>query len=208
MRIVILGLGRVGSQLLSALSGGHVSVVAVDRDQATCEKIAADYSATVICGDFTDPEILDSVKFSRGDQVYAVSGLEEANFLASMYAKQAGAGKVVVKVDTPAHAVLLDKLGLQAFVGEKMIAQHLANQVLLPTIFELLSPGQSNLELFEETIPDKHKDMTVDELNADKDLNVVALYDGKKFILPASGMTLGKGVKLIAISTGKRKAFK
>ncbi len=208
MRIVILGLGRIGSHLLSALESGHVSVMAVDRDQAACEKVASQSRATIVCGDFTDPEILDSVKFSHEDAIYAVSGLEEANFLAGMYAKQAGAGKVVVKVDTPAHAVLLDKLGLRAFVGEKMIAQHLANQVLLPTIFELLSPGQSNLELFEEAIPDKHKDTTVDELNADKDLHVVALYDGKKFILPSKGMKLGKGVKLIAISTGKRKAFK
>ncbi len=208
MRIILLGLGRIGSQLLVALEQSGVSVVGVDRDQSVCEKAAADSHATILCGDFTSSEILDSVKFARDDHVYAVSGLEEANFLAGMYAKHAGAGKVVVKVDTPSHAQLLTKLGLEPFVSEKMIAQHLSNQVLFPTIFTLLSPGQSNLELFEEDVPEKYRGMTVEELDADKDLHVVALFDGKKFLLPTTGMRLGKATKVIMLSTGKRKAFK
>lgn len=207
MRIVILGIGRIGSQLLKTLEANKTAVVAIDRDQAMCEKVAADVSATIVCGDFTDPQILDSLKITRDDHVYAVSGVEEANFLAGMYCRQAGAGKVVVKVDTPEHQALLDKLGLDAFVGEKMIASHLANQVLLPTIFQLLSPGESNLELFEEAIPEKYRAMTVDELSSDTDLHVVALYDGKKFLLPSKGLKLGKATKVVAISTGKRKAF-
>jgi len=208
MRIVILGLGRVGSQLLSALENSPLHLVGVDRDQSVCETTAATSKATVICGDFTSAEILDSVKFNRDDRVYAVSGQEEANFLAGMYAKHAGAGSVIVKVDTPAHAPLLSKLGLEPFVGEKMIAQHLSNQVLFPTIFTLLLPGESNLELFEEDVPEKYRELTVEQVHADKDLHLVALYDGKKFHLPAPGTRLAKITKAIVLSTGKRKAFK
>lgn len=208
MRIIIFGLGRVGSQLLAALESGPIGLLGVDRDQTVCETTAARSNATVVCGDFTSSEILDSIKFTRDDHVYAVSGIEEANFLAGMYAKHAGASKVVVKVETPAHAQLLAKLGLEPFVGEKMIAQHLSNQVLFPTIFTLLSPGESNLELFEEDVPEKYRSVTVEEFNADKDLHLVALYDGKKFLLPMPETRLGKAIKVIVLSTGKRKAFK
>ncbi|MBI5036671.1 TrkA family potassium uptake protein [Candidatus Micrarchaeota archaeon] len=210
MRIIILGLGRVGSHLLEALSQTSLPLVAVDREKGVCEQTAASTRATIVCGDFTSPHVLDSLRFSQNDCVYAVSGQEEANFLAAMYAKQAGAGKAVVKVDSIEHVALLQKLGLDAFVGEHTIAQHLANQVLHPTIFQLLLPGVSNLELFEEDVPEKYSRMTVDELEnyAGAGVHVIAVYDSKKFMLPDKRLPLGKGAKVVVLSTGKRKVFK
>jgi trk system potassium uptake protein TrkA len=204
MRIVIFGAGRVGMNLLHLLKHAHFEIVVVDADREKCEEMATEHNAIVVCGDCTDPEILEDLRLSEADYVFAITGEEETNFLTSMYAKNAGTRHVVSRCESTKHSVVMEKLGVDALVPEITLAQELANRVLNPTIFKMLSPEEGNLDLFELRIPDHIKGKRVKDVFKSKDMTLLALYDGEKFVLPHEDDKI-HGRRAVIVSTGGRK---
>ena len=87
MMMIIFGSGRVGRALLRTLEGKKHRITVVDQDRETCDETAAETNANVVCGDATDPELLEEIKIGEADYVFAVTGSQETNFLVSAYAK-------------------------------------------------------------------------------------------------------------------------
>jgi trk system potassium uptake protein TrkA len=204
MRIIIFGAGRVGMNLLKLLEPAHMDVVIVDSGRDTCEHLAAEYNAIVVCGDCTDPEILEELRLHDTDYVFAITGEEETNFLTSMYAKNAGAKHVIARCSSMKHSFLMEKLGIGVMVPEITLAQELSNRVLNPTIFKMLSPEEGNVDLFEVPIPDKVRGKRVRDVFKDKDITLLAVYDGKEFILPHEDDAID-GKRAVIVSTSGRK---
>ncbi|MFH0973507.1 MAG: TrkA family potassium uptake protein [Candidatus Micrarchaeota archaeon] len=203
-RMIILGAGHVGLNVLRALEKAGLKTVVIDKDSKVCESIASSTEALVINNDFTNPDVLDELELSERDCVFAVCGSEEAVFLAGTYAKHSGAGKVVALVKNPAHAAVLKKIGIGAVVPEIVVAQQLANEVATPTIYKLFSP-ESGLDLFEATVSRRTNGKTVEEIERDKDFKVIAVYDGKEFALSAPKKQLNEDDRLVLIGKGKHK---
>ncbi|MFH0817284.1 MAG: TrkA family potassium uptake protein [Candidatus Micrarchaeota archaeon] len=204
MRIVIFGLGRVGMNLIKLLKPAHAEVVVVDTSREKCEHIASEYNAVVVCGDCTDPEILEDLRMNEADYVFAITGEEATNFLTSIYAKNAGARHVIARCESTKHSIVMEKLGVESLVPETTLAQELANRVLNPTIFKMLDPEKGNLDLYEVSIPDNVKGKPVRDVFKQKDVTLLALYDGEKFTLPHGDDKI-VGKKAIVVSTGGRK---
>ncbi len=201
----MLGAGSFGLNVLRALEKTGLREVVIDKDNDVCEKIAGESDAVVLNKDFTQPDVLDSLKISEKDCVFAVCGSEEAVFLAGTYAKQSGAGRVIALVKNPSHAAVLEKIGIHAVVPEIVVAQQLANEVANPVIYNLLNPEDSSLELFEATVTRRDAEKTAAEFEKSKDGKIIAAYDGSKFELAAPGKKLVEGDKLVLIGKSKHK---
>ena len=148
-RIVIFGAGRTGSALLRILEKGNNKITVVEENKGICDELAGESNSLIVHGDATDPELLDELKMKDVDYVFAVTGNEETNFLSSVYAKQEGSGKVVSKVSEAKHSLLLERLGVETVIAEYTLAKELANRVATPTIYKMLNPLESNVEMFE-----------------------------------------------------------
>ncbi|MFH1107454.1 MAG: TrkA family potassium uptake protein [Candidatus Micrarchaeota archaeon] len=207
MKVVILGAGKVGMTLLQLLEGTQHEITVVDRSKEVCDALASESRAVMVCGDCTDPQVLDSLRLKGKDYVVAVSGEEEVNFLAAAYAKQAGAKKVIARSHSRKHALMLQKLGIDALIPEMTLAKELANQIMNPTISLMLNPGDSNLELFEAEIPHKMDGKSVVEALRDPGVSILALFDGEKFTLPKPADELKAGVKAVVVSTSGRRSL-
>ncbi len=204
MRIVIFGVGRVGMNLIRLLKPAHAEIVLVDTDRDKCENLASEYNAVIVCGDCTDPDVLEDLRLNQADYVFSITGEEETNFLTSLYAKQAGARHVIARCDSMKHSFVMEKLGVEALVPETTLAQELANRVLNPTIFKMLSPEEANLDLYEVSIPDNVRGKKVRDVFKQKDVTLLALFDGEKFTLPHGDDKI-QGKKAIVVSTSGRK---
>jgi len=206
MKVIIFGAGRVGMNLLRLLEPSGFDITMVDKNRDKCDHVATDAKALIICRDCTEPEVLDELKLGTADYVFVITGEEETNFLVSIYAKNAGARHVIARCESMKHSIMMEKLGVESLVPEITLAQELSNRVLNPTIFKMLSPGESNLELFELRIPEIIKKKTVGEIFKEKDVSLLALFDGEKFILPKSGDYMNAS-KAVIVSTGGRKSL-
>ena len=108
MRVLIFGAGRVGTNLARFLEKKHDFTV-VDMEKSVCDRLASESDFNVVCGDTTDPMLLDDLKLGSADFVFAVTGHEEANFLVALYAKQARAKRVVCRASEPKYSKLMER---------------------------------------------------------------------------------------------------
>lgn len=206
-KVVIFGAGNVGRTLLEILEQRKHKIWIIDEKREVCNELASQKSASVIHGDATDPALLDELDLKEMDYVFAVSGSEEANFLAGVYSKQAGAQKVICRVDSLKHSKLLEKLGIESVVSELTLASELANRVSSPVIHKLLNPAESKLELVEKEADKGLVGKSIKEYNRDQNYAVIAIYNDGRYRLAKPLERIKEGDKLIILRERGFKLF-
>jgi len=198
-KIILLGGGNVGSTLLELLEEHNHKITIVEEDKDKCNDLATEKDIVVVNGDATDPKLLDEKELEDADFVLAVTGSEEANFLSGVYAKNAGAKKVICRVKSAKYSKLLQKLEITGVASEYSLAVELANMISSPTIYNLLNPFHSGLELVEK---EADKDMigkTILDIQLDKSAIVIAFVKGHKYAPAKLHVEIEKGMRLIIL---------
>jgi len=200
MRVVVFGAGRVGSSLVKFLEEKRdLKIVVVDEDKRVCDVLASESNANVICGDATDPKLLDELNLKGADFVFAVTGNEEVNFLTSVYAKQANCKSVISRSSEPKYSKLMERLDIQPLISEATLARELANMAVSPVISKMLDPTYSHIELLEKEVSNDLNNVTVADATKKKGFMIVSIYDNEKFMEPSPKVVLKKGMKIITI---------
>ena len=199
MKIVIFGAGRTGKNLATALTTNKYSVTIVDVKREVCDQVAAESNATIICGDATDPELLEELELEKADYVFAVTGNEETNFLVSVYAKHVNATSVISSASEPKYSHLMEKLGVEPLIPQLILARELANKVINPTITRMLNPGDSKIEMKEKKVDKGMEGKTVGEISEKNRYVVVSIYHDGKFLFPNQKFVLKEGMKIVTV---------
>ncbi|GIU83406.1 MAG: Trk system potassium transport protein TrkA [Acidimicrobiales bacterium] len=134
-RVVLLGGGRTAELVAERLSPKGVSdrllrrreIAIVERDPQRAAYLEHRVEAEVFCGDIADTDVLDQAEISRANIVVALTGEDEANVLACLYAKDAGADETAAVVHRLTLARLLEKAGVDAVLSPRIAT---ANGVL------------------------------------------------------------------------------
>lgn len=99
MKVVIVGVGDIGSQIASSLEHRKdMRLVLVDSDDERCKRLSERMDALVISGDASDPEILTEAGVADADALMICTGSDPLNTVIAMLAKQAGSKKIMVKL--------------------------------------------------------------------------------------------------------------
>lgn len=206
-KVVIIGAGSVGKTLLDILESRKHKIWVVDENREVCNALATERAVSVIFGDATDPALLDELDLKEMDYVFAVTGTDETNFLSGVYAKQAGAKKVICRVRSVKNSRLLDKLGIESVISEFTLAAELANRVSSPAIHKLLSPQESRLEFVEKIADKGMHEKEICEIIKDKNTHAIAIYDGKKFRIAKQNEKVQEGSTIIILREAGFKLF-
>jgi trk system potassium uptake protein TrkA len=199
MNIVIFGAGRVGRALMLILEGRKHKVTIIDESRSVCDEVAGETNATVVCGDVSDPQLLEELKLDKADFVFAVTGSEETNFLVSVYAKHMNAKKVISRASEAKYSRLMETLGVMPLIPELTLARELANAVLNPMISLMLDPTYSNIEMFEKDVGGSLKEKTVAEANEKNKFAIINVIEEGKFMPPSPDLVLKEGMKIVVV---------
>ena len=113
MHIVILGCGRVGSQLAHRLDEMGHSVSVVDQDPKAFRKLSPDFTGQTVTGVGFDRETLESAGIRRAHAFAAVSSGDNSNILAARVARETyGVEQVVARIYDPRRAEVYERLGI------------------------------------------------------------------------------------------------
>jgi trk system potassium uptake protein len=198
MKVIVFGGGKVGRALILSL-GKKIKATIVDIDREVCDLVAAASNANVICGDATDPELLEELKVGEADYVFAVTGSEETNFLVSVYAKHMNAKRVISRASEMKYSSLMERLGVEPLVPELTLARELANMVQNPLISLMLDPTDSNIEMIEKEVNGGMKDKTVQDVEDKGKFTIISVYHEGKFLFPSSDFELKEGMKIVVV---------
>ena len=121
MRTVIVGCGRVGSNLARWLSQEGDEVAVVDFSEAAFNRLGEDFTGEMIFGSAVDEDILRRAGTERAEAFVAVTNADTTNIMAAQLAQhEFGVKKVVCRIYDPAQAALYHELGLETICPTTM----------------------------------------------------------------------------------------
>ena len=118
--VLLLGGGRTAEILAARLVSRGVEVVIVERDARRALELAEHLDGVqVFEGDITDADLLEETNLGRFDAVAALTGEDESNILACLYAKSVGASETIAVVHKLALLSLLDSAGVDVSLSPR-----------------------------------------------------------------------------------------
>jgi trk system potassium uptake protein TrkA len=157
MYILIVGGGKVGSNLTSTLMkmGHEVTLVEGDRDRYAL--LEEKFEHVVRPGDATELFVLERAGVERADLVVAVTGDDEDNIIVCQVAKEKyGVPKVIARVNDPRNQAHFDLLGISPTVSAtRGLMALIEHEVPEHDLVHLLELRKENLEIVEVQIDER-----------------------------------------------------
>ncbi len=134
--IIVVGCGRVGSQLATRLSQANHNVTVIDRDVNSFSNLDPDFNGSTIQGVGFDEDILMEAGIESCNAVAAVTQLDNTNLMvAEVCDKLYGVPHVVARLHDPSHERAYSQLGIDYSCGTTLVAEE---------IYGKLESGHSN----------------------------------------------------------------
>lgn len=140
--IAILGMGRFGQFLTSALSKNGADVLIADGDEETVRKFANRVSCA-IKADLNDPEVIRGLGLSGVDTVVVAMGSSlDASIMCVMVAKELGVPNVIAKAASLRMGEILRRVGADEIIyPEKESAELTARRLMSSDFLEFFDLG-------------------------------------------------------------------
>ena len=119
-RVMLLGGGRTGAMVARRLVQMHSEVSLMERDPERARQLAENLDDVLILqGDITDGELLETERVGDYDAVVAVTGNDEDNILACLYAKSMGVPETIALLHRLEFLPLLRTLGIDGALSPR-----------------------------------------------------------------------------------------
>ncbi len=116
-KVLICGGGRVSHYLAEKLCKSGISVSLIERNYDRCITLAAALpDATVVHGDATDQNLLESQGLSDCDALVTMTGLDELNMIISLYGTTKSVPQVITKLGRAENRSISDELALGSVI--------------------------------------------------------------------------------------------
>ena len=155
MRIILVGCGKVGVALLSALVAEGHDVVAMDSRQEVLDELTNQYDIMCLAGNGADCEALQEAGVDRAELFIAVTGSDELNMLMCFLAKRQGAGHTIARIRNPQYndkslSFLRQQLDLSMPVNPELLtAQELLHILKLPAASKVETFSRRSFDMVE-----------------------------------------------------------
>lgn len=131
--IIVIGCGRVGSQLAEGLSLQGHNVSCIDKNSAAFEALGSDFNGVKIQGLGFDVDTLERAGSEDCDVVVACTQSDEVNLMACEVAKRlCGVDRVIARLYNPTRLEVYEELGIEYICGTTLIAKAILKKVEKP----------------------------------------------------------------------------
>jgi trk system potassium uptake protein TrkA len=122
--IIIVGCGRLGSNLANRLSREGHALVVIDRDEATFDGLSADFSGFRLEGDATQVAVLEQARLDKADTLIAATHEDNVNLMVAQVARRIfGVARVVARVFDPRREQVYARLGIETICPTSVAAE-------------------------------------------------------------------------------------
>ncbi|BCJ95372.1 potassium transporter peripheral membrane protein [Anaerocolumna cellulosilytica] len=120
--VMMVGGGRTSYYLSKIISKLGMVIKIIEINSEKCLELSELIEeATIIEGDGTDQEVLDSENIEEVDAFIAMTGRDEENLFTAMYGIEKGVDKVITIATRIRIPEIMNKLGLDSIIDPKMI---------------------------------------------------------------------------------------
>jgi len=203
MRVLIMGCGRVGSELSHALGDAGHEVTVIDKRAEAFDRYPPGDQARRIVGLGFDRDVLEGAGIRQADAFIAVSSGDNSNIVSARVAlEHYHVPKVIARIFDPRRAEIYERLNIPTVATTTWGVKQF-QLMLLHTGKEVReSLGGGELLRMRVPVPSHLVGKPVSTLNVDGRILVAGVSRGGKGFIPSSDSTLQEGDFLI-ITMGK-----
>ena len=183
MNIMIVGCGRVGSQLAVLLSQEGHNVTIIDKNEDSFKKLGGIFNGVTAVGNAFDEKLLRELKIDKQDAFVSVTSGDNTNLMASQIArKMFNVPRVIARVYDPQKADIYKKFDLDIISGTVLVAAMIRDKIIENRFTGyLVETGE--LGVIEIIASKDLEGKRVSDLNIPDEFSVVVIERKKKVII-------------------------
>lgn len=184
MYVIIVGCGRVGSELAKLLSNEGHDVVVIDKAQSSFDRLSGDFNGITLVGNGFDIALLKQAGIERADAFCAVTNGDNTNLISAQVAKRIfKVSKVIARVYDPQRAHIYAALGLDIISGTILFAAMLRDKIIESRFSSYLIESK-DLGVLEVEVKNALIGKTIQDVNVAQEFLVVAIRRLDGVIIP------------------------
>lgn len=219
--IVIIGGDMTARYLAMQLTDSGYRVKMIEQNEEVCEELAESIpKATVICGNPTDPDLLDDEEVDLADACVVMTQSDRDNFIISMFAKTRNVKKVISKLTSRTFVKLASNSGIDSNVTPGMLvaskvlryirglagtADH-ENSGAIKSLHKLV---EGNVEALEFDVTEDFNGIgkPLREIKLKKNLIIAAVIRDNSVIYPNGETAFKAGDSVIVMTTNEHLCY-
>jgi len=178
-RVVVIGIGIFGFNIVKKLYENGVEVIAIDKNKDVIQDVR-DYTTKAIVADGLDKGLIDSIGLHEDDVVIISFGEDlAASTLITLHLKQLKIKNIIVKAPNVEHKLVLESVGAtEVIIPEKEMASKVAKSLISPNVLDYI-PLTEDYLICEIAPPQHFIGKTIEELHLRSkfNINVIAIRD-------------------------------
>ncbi|MCL4553708.1 MAG: TrkA family potassium uptake protein [Actinobacteria bacterium] len=204
MNVIVVGCGRVGSQLGTLLSVEGHNVVLIDKDPESFNRLGGGFNGVTIKGYGFDEEILEEAGIRNCDAFAAVTNLDNTNLMAAEVARKIfGVPHVVARLYNPVRERTYMQLGMDYVCGTTLVAETLLDKIMAGHGHHITNLG--DVEVINFKASSKLDGLTVSAVEIKHQFRIAAVARGDVMSIPGPDMALRAGD--VVLASIKEEAF-
>jgi trk system potassium uptake protein len=208
MKTIIMGYGRIGSQVGKLLTEQNHEVIIIDHDADADGRLGPNFKGRIIRGLGFDHNILIQAGIEEAEAFVAASHSDNANIVAARIARNIfHVPRVVARLFDPIRAEIYQRLGLTTISPNNWGAERIL-QVLTHTELDVRDTfGRGEVSLIHIDAPPQLIGRTVNHLNVPGELMVASITRNEQAFIPITGTVFQNGdmLKLVVLSSAMER---
>ncbi|HAE58056.1 MAG TPA: potassium transporter TrkA [Anaerolineae bacterium] len=204
MKFIVMGCGRVGSQLSNLLAQrGHDVTVIDHRDEDASTRLGPDFKGRILHGLGFDREVLNQAGIAAADAFIAASSSDNANIVAARIARNIfRVPRVVARMYDPRRAEIYQRLGLSTISGTQLGVRQIYDLVTHTDLDVLHKFGRGDVSVLAVEAGFHLAGRSMRDLNIPGEVVVFSVTRDNHAFIPTNGTEFREGDLLhLAVSS-------
>lgn len=194
MRVIIVGCGRVGSQLANALSAERHEVVVIDRDPLSFGRLSRDFAGRMLTGIGFDREILQKADIEGAEALAATTDSDNVNIVVAVTAKETfKVPRVVARIYDPQAAEIYRREGIPTVTATLLAANSMKAMIVHGPLASLSTCGSGEVQFLTFEVPKPLAGRTIKDLTLPGEALVGAVVRRGHAMIATTGTLLETG---------------
>jgi trk system potassium uptake protein len=191
MHVIVVGCGRVGSEVALSLAATEHDVIVIDRRVESFRRLGDDFKGTTMVGVGFDRDVLTEAGITPDCAVAAVTSGDNSNILIARVARETfGVRHVVARIYDPRRASIYERLGIATVASvawtSARVLRHLLAEESTP---DWIDPS-AKFTIIERRVPAAGAGLSVGSVESASKARVVVLARVGEASIPSPSVLL------------------
>lgn len=194
MHVIVVGCGRVGSELAARLLREGHSVAVIDKNKTAFRRLPEPWAGQTVVGFGFDRDDLRQAGIDRAGAVAAVTSGDNTNILTARIARETfDVGHVVARIYDPRRAVIYQRLGIATVATVSWTVDQVARRLIPDQVSSTWTDPTGGINLVEYPLPESLCGRPLSELSDPERYKPVMITRGGQARLAGPGVVGQEG---------------